>query len=118
MSIKRKIKDRVQRRQQRVRAKFSGSVERPRLSVFRSLNHISGQIIDDTVGNTLASASSLGQVAVTGTKTEIAKAIGLELATRALAKGISKISFDRGSCLYHGRVKAFAEGLRAGGLEF
>lgn len=119
MSIKRKIKDRVHRRQQRVRAKFSGSAERPRLSVFRSLNHIGGQIIDDSVGNTLVSASSLGQAPVaTGTKTEVAKAVGMALATRALAQGISKISFDRGSYLYHGRVKAFAEGLRAGGLEF
>ena len=118
MSIQRKIKNRVQRRQYRVRAKFSGDIERPRLSVFRSLNHIGGQIIDDTAGNTLVSASSLGQAAASGNKTEIAHAIGLELAARALAKGISKISFDRGSCLYHGRVKAFAEGLRAGGLEF
>jgi len=112
---KEKLKARV-RRHQRVRRKITGSVGRPRLSVFRSLNHIYGQIIDDTSGKTLFSVSSLGQ----GLKGNIegAKAIGVSLAKRALAESITTVVFDRGGYLYHGRIKAFADAAREGGLKF
>lgn len=117
MSIQRKIKLGAWRRQARVRRKINAA--RPRLSVFRSLSNIYGQIIDDATGQTLVSGSSLTKAAKhTGTKTEIARAVGQALAVAALAKGVRQVSFDRGSFLYHGRVKAFAEGLRAGGLDF
>ncbi len=104
------------RRHQRVRRKISGDAGRPRLSVFRSLNHIYGQIIDDSSGKTLFSVSSLGQ----GLKGNIegAKAIGASLAKRALAVSIETVVFDRGGYLYHGRVKAFADAAREGGLKF
>ena len=88
----------------------------PRVSVFRSLKQIYAQIIDDAQHATLVSCSSL-QISTNGTKTEIATAVGLELAKLALQQGITKAAFDRGSFLYHGRVKALAEGLRAGGLQ-
>jgi large subunit ribosomal protein L18 len=87
------------------------------VSVFRSARHIYGQIIDDATGNTLASCSTLEVKNIEGDKKTIAHQIGLELARRAQEKGISKVAFDRGSFLYHGRVKALAEGLREGGLE-
>lgn len=112
---KEKLKARI-RRHQRVRRKVSGSAGRPRLSVFRSLNHIYGQIIDDNAGKTLFSVSSLGQ----GLKGNIdgAKAIGASLAERAVAENITSVVFDRGGYLYHGRIKAFAEAAREGGLKF
>ena len=89
----------------------------PRVSVFRSLGHIYAQVIVDAQHATVASASSLTIKDVKGTKTEVAHAIGIAVAKKALEKGIKKAAFDRGSYLYHGRVKALAEGLRAGGLE-
>ena len=110
-------------RQTRVRKKVSGTPERPRLSVFRSLKHIYAQVIDDTTGRTLAAASSQEALkgvadAPTGPKTDVSAAVGKALAQRALAAGVSQVVFDRGGCKYHGRVKALADGSREGGLEF
>jgi large subunit ribosomal protein L18 len=118
-------KDRAEarkRRHKRVRKKVFGTPERPRLCVFRSLKHIYAQIIDDTIGHTLVAASTLDPAIrekIKGkTKTEQAREVGLLLAQKALAKGITKVAFDRGGYKYHGRVKALAEGARKGGLEF
>lgn len=110
-------------RQARVRKKVSGTPERPRLSVFRSLKHIYAQVIDDTTGRTLAAASSQEALresaeAVTGPKTEVSAVVGKVLAERAIAAGVKQVVFDRGGCKYHGRVKALADGSREGGLEF
>lgn len=109
-------------RHRRVRKKVSGTPERPRLNVFRSLNHIYAQIIDDEAGVTLVSASTIDRELrpkMQGlTKTEQARLVGKALAERALAKGITKVAFDRGGYKYFGRVKALAEGAREGGLEF
>lgn len=109
-----------ERRRKRVRKKIFGVPERPRLSVFRSNRHIYAQIIDDTVGHTLASASSMEKdLDLEGKKkTEVAMEVGRLLAARAREKGIVKVVFDRGGNLYHGRVKALAEGARERGLEF
>ena len=111
-----------ERRHRRVRKKVFGTPERPRLSVYRSLKHMYAQIIDDTVGHTLVFVSTLdpqlrARLKSTGNK-EAARAVGEELARRALEKGITKVVFDRGGFRYHGRVAAVAEGARAGGLEF
>lgn len=110
-------------RQARVRKKVSGTPDRPRLSVFRSLKHIYAQVIDDSTGRTIASASSQeslnnGGSDVSGTKTDVSEAVGKTLAERALAAGVSQVVFDRGGCKYHGRVKALADGSREGGLKF
>ncbi len=109
-----------ERRRERVRKKVSGTGERPRISVFRSLNYIYAQLIDDTVGNTLISASSLekdfGQPG-RGNKAA-AREVGKLLAGRAAEKGIKKAVFDRSGYRYHGCVKEVAEGAREGGLEF
>ena len=107
------------RRHRRVRGKISGTAERPRLDVFRSAKHIYAQVIDDVAGKTLVSASSLEKdFACDGTKTDAAKQVGLTVAQRAKAKGIETVVFDRGGYVYHGRVKALAEGAREGGLQF
>ena len=108
------------RRHLRVRKKVSGVAERPRLAVFRSLNHIYAQVIDDQAGRALVSASSLekGLREEKGAKTEKAKKVGALLAQRALVAGINKVVFDRGGFIYHGRVKALAEAAREGGLQF
>lgn len=110
------------RRHQRVRQNVAGVPERPRLNVFRSLKHIYGQVIDDTVGHTLVSASTLDQEVrdqLDGlTKSEAAKLVGKVLAERALAQGITQVVFDRGGYQYQGRVKALAEAAREAGLEF
>lgn len=117
--MQRKIKNRVRRRQLRVRQALARVTDFPRISVFRSAKHIYGQIIDDVKGKTLVGYSSLHLKAEKlSDKTVIAKTIGTELAKLAKIQGISKVRFDRGSFLYHGRVKALAEALRAGGLEF
>ena len=104
----------------RVRKKVSGSEERPRLNIYRSTNHIYAQVIDDAQGKTLASASSndksLGLK--TGGNIDAAKAVGKAVAERAKAVGVTKVVFDRGGYLYHGRVKNLADGAREGGLEF
>jgi len=107
------------KRHKRVRSKISGTPERPRLNVFRSGTNIYVQVIDDTNGVTLASASSLEKdFHVEGTRSDAAKQVGLNIAERAKAKGIENVVFDRGGYVYHGRVKALAEGAREGGLQF
>ena len=107
------------KRHKRVRAKISGTPERPRLNVFRSEANIYAQIIDDVNGVTLASASTLEKDFVCeGTKSDAAKQVGQTVAERAKAKGIEVVVFDRGGYVYHGRVKALAEGAREGGLQF
>ena len=103
----------------RIRRKVAGSTERPRLAVFRSVKHIYAQVIDDTVGHTLAAASSNEKKEVKdGGNVAGAKAVGKLLAARAKDKGVKLVVFDRGGYLYHGRVKALAEAAREGGLEF
>jgi large subunit ribosomal protein L18 len=110
------------RRHKRVRQKVTGTGERPRLCVFRSLNHIYAQVIDDSKGNTLISASTLDAEIKEGadgkTKTGRAEMVGSLLAKRAISQGISQVAFDRGGFKYHGRVKALAEAARQGGLKF
>ena len=113
--------ERRQIRRYRIRNKVSGSTARPRLSVFRSSAHIYAQIIDDTTGATLTQASSRDDVKalVEGKgKVGVSAAVGKLLAQRAKEKGIALVAFDRGGYLYHGRVKALADGARAGGLNF
>lgn len=114
MSLKRKFAQRKQRRTMRTRSKLVNT-GLPRVSVFRSLQHIYAQVIDDQAQTTLVSCSSL-ELELKGDKKEKAHAVGIELAKRALGKKIEAAVFDRGSFLYHGRVKALAEGLREGGL--
>ncbi len=107
------------KRHRRVRAKVSGTPERPRLSVYRSEMHIYAQIIDDVAGNTLCSASTVEKgFEGVGSNCEAAKKVGKTLAERAKAKGINTVVFDRGGYVYHGRVAALADGAREGGLEF
>jgi large subunit ribosomal protein L18 len=111
-----RIKDKVRRRVQ-------GTTERPRLSIYRSLNHIYAQIIDDTTGKTLVAASTLSKEVreqLNGVKGKIAKGklVGIAAAKKALEKNIKEVVFDRGGFLYHGRVKAVADGAREGGLKF
>ena len=106
-------------RHKRVRAKISGTPERPRLSVYRSLANINAQIIDDVNGVTLASASTLEKAFEgNGGNKEAAKEIGKTIAARALEKGITEVVFDRGCSVSQGRVKELAEGAREGGLKF
>ena len=103
----------------RIRQRVSGSEERPRLAVFRSLNHIYAQVIDDGKGVTVAAAASTEKdLRGKGGNVEGAKLIGQKLAERAKEKGITRVVFDRGGYLYHGRVKALAEAARQAGLEF
>ena len=107
------------KRHQRVRKNISGTAERPRLNVYRSLNHIYAQIIDDVNGVTLVAASSMDKdFTEYGGNCEAAKAVGNAVAKKALEKGIKAVVFDRGGYLYHGRVAALAEGAREGGLDF
>jgi large subunit ribosomal protein L18 len=109
-----------QRRHRRIRVLVSGSSQRPRLNVFRSLQHIYAQVIDDTTGTTLASASTneTDTRTLSGTKTERARAVGKTVAERAKEKGVTAVVFDRGGYLYHGRIKALADAAREAGLEF
>ena len=108
-----------QKRHVRVRSKISGTPERPRLCVFRSNANIYAQVIDDVNGVTLASASTLDkEFEGAAGNCEAAKKVGAMGAQRAKEKGISVVVFDRGGCIYHGRVAALAEGAREGGLEF
>lgn len=110
------------RRHVRLRGRVRGEVARPRLAVFRSLSHIYVQVVDDATGKTLATASTLDPEVrgeIKGKKkSEASKAVGLIIARRAQAKGISKVVFDRSGYEYHGRVKALADGAREGGLQF
>jgi large subunit ribosomal protein L18 len=111
-----------QRRHTRVRKQVSGTAERPRLCVFRSLNHIYAQIIDDSEGKTLTAASDLDaevkEKVADKKKGECAEIVGSLAAERALSKGIKKVVFDRGGFKYHGRIKILAEAARKAGLEF
>ena len=113
---KKEIRSRVHKR---IRRKLGGTAERPRLAVFRSVAHIYAQVIDDTQGKTLVSASSVDKGGKTkGGNVAAAKAIGKLVAERAKEKGIKSVVFDRGGYLYHGRVKALADAAREAGLEF
>jgi large subunit ribosomal protein L18 len=120
MSNERRV--RRQRRHRRVRKKVLGTTERPRLVIYRSLNHVEGQVIDDTRGVTVVGLSTLGagikDEGAELSKSERGRLAGKLLAERAREQGVTKVVFDRGGYLYHGRVKAFAEGAREGGLEF
>jgi large subunit ribosomal protein L18 len=112
-----------QRVHQRIRSKMRGTAERPRLNVYRSLNHIYAQVIDDLNGVTVASASSNEKAAGakgkrSGGNVAMAKQVGQQIAERAQAKGVKHVVFDRGGYLYHGRIKALADAARAAGLQF
>jgi large subunit ribosomal protein L18 len=118
-----KLNDRIERRQGRVRGALKrAAYGRKRLSVFRSSKHIYAQVIDDDAGTTLASASSIEKptrgTMKTGASVEAAKVVGKLIAERAQEKGVKDVVFDRGSYLYHGRVKALADAAREGGLNF
>jgi large subunit ribosomal protein L18 len=104
----------------KIRKKLRGTTERPRLAVFRSIKHIYAQVIDDSTGRTIVSASSHEKepAASTGGNLEGAKAIGKLVADRAIAKGVKAVVYDRGGYIYHGRVKALADAAREAGLEF
>lgn len=106
------------RRKRRIRKKVLGTAERPRLTVFRSARQIYAQVVDDTAGHTLASATSLKGGDVEGAKIGAAEAVGSALAAACKDKGVTKVVFDRNGYMYHGRVKALADGARKGGLEF
>jgi len=121
--IKQASKDNARRRvHQRLRRKVAGETARPRLNVFRSLNHIYAQIVDDASGRTLAAASTLDKelrtAAKNGGNVAAAKNVGQAVAKRAKAAGITRVVFDRGGYAYHGRVKALADTAREAGLEF
>ncbi len=122
MSSEKAREEARKRRQSRVRAHVSGTADRPRLNVYRSLAHIYAQVIDDVTGATLVSASTVDtelRAQMAGKKkAEQAKVVGQVVAKRALAKGLNKVTFDRGGYRYHGRIKALADGAREGGLEF
>jgi large subunit ribosomal protein L18 len=107
-----------QRRHRRVRGKVQGTAERPRLVVFRSNRGIEAQLVDDLEARTLAAASWLHLKSFKGTKTEQAAEVGKLLAANAKKAGLERVVFDRGGYLYHGRVKALADGAREGGLRF
>ena len=110
------------RRKLRIRKKVTGTAERPRLTVFRSLKHIYAQVVDDVAGKTVAHCSTLSKdvkgQADEAKKSDAAVMVGKAIAGQLKAKGITKIVFDRNGYLYHGRIKALAEGAREGGLEF
>ena len=107
-----------QRVHKRIRKSLMGTPERPRLNVYRSLNHIYAQVIDDESGRTLVSASSLAMKLKTGGNVAAAREIGKTVAERAVEKGIKQVVFDRGGYLYHGRIKALADAAREAGLQF
>ena len=109
-----------QKRHERIRLRLTGSPQRPRLAVFRSLNHISAQVIDDSNGRTLAAASSLEKELRGGkqNKTEEARVIGRLIAERAKSAGVESVVFDRAGFRYHGRIKSLADAAREAGLEF
>lgn len=106
------------RRKHRIRKTIIGTTERPRLSVFVSNKHVSAQLIDDSKHHTIASVTTVGQKAATGTMTARAEWVGTEIAKKAKAAKVKAVVFDRNGNLYHGRVKALADAARAGGLEF
>ena len=113
---RREIRQRIHKR---IRSRVAGTLERPRLAIFRSVNHIYAQVIDDQQGHTIvAAASTEKDLKGKGGNVEGAKLIGKTVAERAKGKGITRVVFDRGGYLYHGRVKALADAARAAGLEF
>ncbi|MCA9347926.1 50S ribosomal protein L18 [Candidatus Saccharibacteria bacterium] len=116
-SLKKKIHN-SNLRKNRVRAKISGTPERPRLSARISNLHVSAQIIDDTTHQTIASVTTVGQKTAKGNLTEKATWVGNEIAKKAKANKVKQVAFDRGDKKYHGRIKALADAARAGGLEF
>jgi large subunit ribosomal protein L18 len=116
VSFERKQKIRTERRKLRVRKVLKNNTDLPKISVFRSLNHIYAQVVDMVAGKTVASCSSL-EIKASGSKKEAARIVGKELAKRAIENGINAAVFDRGSYLYHGRVRELADGLRDGGLK-
>jgi large subunit ribosomal protein L18 len=121
--LRKAIKNKLRKKRHlRVRKNVSGVAERPRLNVFRSLNHIYAQIINDKTGTTLVSASTMDKEIASGLEyggnVEAAKLVGAAVAKRALAQGITKVVFDRGGYIYHGRVAALAQAAREAGLEF
>lgn len=123
MLTKNSKNDTRQKVHSRIRKKMLGTQERPRLNVYRSVNHIYAQVIDDAKGVTIVSASSLeagknGKKHITGGNVASAKNVGKMIAERAKEKGVSKVVFDRGGYLYHGRVKALADAAREAGLQF
>lgn len=115
--MKKSLSERYLFRKLRVRTKIHGDSDRPRVSVYRSLKHIYAQIIDDVQGKTLAAATS-NKKGAKASGIKAAQAVGQELAKKATAAGVKKVRFDRGGRAYHGRIKALAESLRQGGLEF
>lgn len=117
MSLQTKMIKRRVRKVLRVREALK-NLQRPRVSIFRTARHIYGQVIDDAVGKTLVSCSTLEVEPASGDKKSVAHAIGVELAKRCRQKGIMQVVFDRGPFLYHGRVKSFADGMRSEGLDF
>jgi len=124
MAVARIVKDEIRQRvHRRIRRKLRGSPERPRLNVYRSLNHIYAQVIDDSLGKTLVSANTAEKGGAagsgkTGGNVAAAKAIGKLVAERAVKAGIKKVVFDRGGYIYHGRIKALADAAREAGLDF
>lgn len=118
MGLREKIKSQRERRKRSIRIKIEGSSNRPRLTVYKSLKYISAQIIDDSKGITLASASSQEKDAKSGKNIDVAKEIGKTLAVRAKDKNINEVVFDRNGYIYHGKVKSLAEGAREAGLKF
>jgi len=120
MSRLRKKQESLARRKLRVRRKISGTLERPRLSVFRSLMHIHAQLVDDQAGHTLVAATSLEKGLTDGGTGNLAAAtaVGKTIAERAKAKGIAAVVFDRGGRPFHGRIKALADAAREAGLDF
>ncbi len=121
--IRKPVKNNIRKRKHiRVRKKLKGTPEQPRLNVFRSLKNMYAQIIDDTSGNTLVSASTLDDAlkknSKSGSNKESAREVGKMIAQKAIDKGIKKVVFDRGGYIYHGRVKEVAEGARETGLDF
>lgn len=117
-----RAKQRVESRgriRERIRSKVTGTAERPRLAVFKSLKHIYVQVIDDAAGKTLVSASTRDKDSSTkGANSAAAKAVGAAIAKKAKDKGVTKVVFDRGGYLYHGNIKALADAARENGLEF
>ncbi|MBM3892961.1 50S ribosomal protein L18 [Candidatus Dependentiae bacterium] len=118
VSLLKRLKARQKRKTLRVRSAQQSRGEKLRITVFRSLNHIYAQIIDDSKGCTLASCSSKVLTDAKGSKKEVAKQVGLALGKIAVSKNLNNVFFDRGGALYHGRVQALAEGLREAGLSF
>lgn len=122
MTVKSKNVMARSRRHARVRGKVSGTADRPRLNIFRSLNHVYAQVIDDAKGETIVAASTLEPAMRDGAKgkakTAKAEIVGTEVAKRAIEKGVTQVVFDRGGYQYHGNIKALAEAARKGGLKF